>query len=128
MPETILPPVTVETEIWGPDFDKPGYQKLERRRTIREVCDDLHAILGPYPEGGEESFGIFPTLAYKDPPPEWPKGRIAVFAITGANEGHYVHVEVHDQEKRVLVLLGKTFAGKDAAWKFARRLADLLQA
>lgn len=124
--------VVVPTEIWVPDPEQhdKGYLMLERRRTIEEVYEDLRRILGRYPAGAEESFSIFPPLGWAKPSPEWPKGRIACFAVTGSNEGHYVHVEVHPSSEgtRELVLIGKTFQGADAAWALARRLADLLEA
>jgi hypothetical protein len=75
-------------------------------------------------DGAEESFGIFPTVARGR---EWPEGRTVVFPVTGGSEGHYVHVEVQTGDGRCeLMILGKGFAGPDAAWALARRLADIL--
>jgi hypothetical protein len=53
---------------------------------------------------------------------QWPEGQVAVFSVRGGSEGDYTHVEVHGQ----LLLLAKTFQGRDASWKFARNVADLL--
>lgn len=52
----------------------------------------------------------------------WPDGRIFVAPVVGGSEGHYVHVLVDGKT----VLLGKTFDGWEAAWAFARRLAEVL--
>ena len=54
----------------------------------------------------------------------WPTrdGRLAVFSVRGSSEGDYVHVEQGGK----LILLSKTFQGRDAAWTFARNVADLL--
>ena len=55
----------------------------------------------------------------------WPtrdSGHLAVFSVRGSSEGDYVHVEQGGK----LILLAKTFQGRDAAWTFARNLADLL--
>lgn len=58
---------------------------------------------------------------------DWPEGHTVVFPVTGGSEGHYVHVGVVGRDGKFHdLLLGKTFAGWDAAWAFARRVADLL--
>jgi hypothetical protein len=58
----------------------------------------------------------------------WPDySRIVVFSVRGSSEGDYVHVESFDsQGRRTLVLLAKTFSGRDAAWQGARDVADCL--
>lgn len=121
-------PVTVQTQVWTPNPERPGYLRLERTRTVREVYDDLRAIVGEYPYGGEEYFSVSPITAGLLP---WPEGRIVVFAVNGSSEGDYVHVEVQDVAyagKRTQLMLAKTLDSRDAAWAFARRLADLLEA
>lgn len=111
----------IATASYRPDPDRPGYQLHVRDRTIGEVYDDLRAVLGEYPAGGEEYFTTIPAAARS-----WPHGRIVVFSVTGSSEGDYTHVEVHGDDGRDLIFLGKTFDGRDASWDFARRLADLL--
>lgn len=113
---------TIETQVWEKD-EGSIYMKHVRDRTIGEVYDDLRQAVGEYPEGGDEYFSPMPHLASQC---KWPTGRIVVFAVTGSSEGDYVHVEVHENDKHTLILLAKTFMGRDAAWTFARRLADLL--
>ncbi|MGD9388450.1 MAG: hypothetical protein PVI87_09535 [Gammaproteobacteria bacterium] len=55
--------------------------------------------------------------------------RVIVYATTGANEGHYVYVElVGERDERTVLWSAKTFQGADHAWAIARRAADLLGA
>lgn len=117
----------IETTIWRPDPERLGISLVDRVRTVREVYDDLRAVVGEYPDGSEEYLSIMPDFRDSQTWP-CPLGRIAVFAVNGSSEGDYVHVEVHEGERRMCVLLGKTFMGRDAAWAFARQVADLLGA
>ena len=117
--------MTVETQDWRPDAARPGYLRLERVRTIGEVFADLRDAVGELGPGHDEYFAVMVNV---DAEREWPDGRIAVFAVNGSSEGDYIHVEVHAHGRRDLLILAKTFDGRDAAWTFARRLADLLEA
>jgi len=146
-------PPTVETEIWESNPDKPGYQRLARRRTVGEVHRDIMDIVGRYPPGGEEYFsvschhmvdrlqkkhrkemGIQHEMRCKECQRiynekydlEFPEGRIHISVVTGGSEGHYVHVDVHQEGKIYDVFLGKTFMGYDAAWDFAKRIGRIL--
>src|SRR5204863_8528126 len=114
----------VETEVWEPNPDEPGYLQLVRRKTVDEVMDELRTIVGEYPTGGEEYF-TSPLRLIADDEPEWPAGTIIVYAVEGSSEGDYVHVDVikHDGQ-RVAVLPAKTFTGRADARAFARRLYD----
>lgn len=114
----------VDPYVWepNPDAPYPGAVRIARKKTGREVHAELRAIVGQYPRGGEEYFACM----YDG---EWPiavGGRLAVFAVNGSNEGDYVHVEGHNGRERIPLMLAKTFHGRDAAWQFARILADLL--
>lgn len=70
---------------------------------------------------------------------------IACYAVTGANEGHYVHVDLQCEtadsngrwlkpqsrqqpNKMVTVFTGKTFGGRAEAFKIALLVAELLDA
>ena len=117
------PPVTVDTHIWAPGPD--GYRHLVRTKTIREVFDEVRAVVGPEPPGAEDYFRLPSTVS--DDNCEWPTGRVIVLAVTGDSEGHYVHVEVLNLHGCHCMMLGKTLQGKDAAWTLARQLADLLE-
>lgn len=144
----------VETDVW--EHAQPGdseypYLKRSRIKTVREVRRELLVQLGcewredddyiddspicrDAGDGGYEMEGLSDFLhmvsGYPDEPVLWPQGRIYVSSVRGSSEGDYVHVEVADPDtgKHTLVLLAKTFRGRDAAWRFARVLADLLGA
>jgi len=115
---------TVEVHVWQPRPDGSGYLDLVRTKTVREVFEEVVAIVGDLGDGHNEYFSIF---ARHGDNLLWPKGDITCFSVNGSSEGDYVHVEVHDGDRRELVLLAKTFDGRDASWAFARRLADLLE-
>ena len=131
---------TVETEVWELDPERPGgYMRLVRTKTVREVCKELADALGRGEYGdsppGSEGLHCFFDIDGGDEP--WPPGRIEVFSVRGGSEGDYVHVEVQHRDfyspdarlgQSHLLLLCKTFEGRDAAWKIARDIADLLGA
>jgi hypothetical protein len=116
-------PESVAVYEWS-ESSPNGYLHKLRTKTVREVYEELRAILGEYPDGGEEYFSIAPSVRGEA---EWPDGDIVSFSVNGSSEGDFVHVEVHRNGHRELVFLGKTFQGRDASWAFARRLADLLE-
>jgi hypothetical protein len=116
----------IATDCWQPDPDRAGYLRYVCQRTIREVVADLRRVLGEYPVGGEEYFTASKYGRRGEEITDWPKGRIAVFAVRGSNEGDYVHIEVIHEGESTIVALAKTFQGRDAAWTFARHVADLL--
>jgi hypothetical protein len=116
----------IETQIWEQNPERPeGYLRVARLKSVGEVFREIRGVFGDYPEGCEEYLNISSPLDEGTP---WPDGRIAVYPVTGSSEGHYIHVDVIDygDGHRTLVLLGKTFAGWDAAWYFARNLAEVL--
>lgn len=64
-----------------------------------------------------------------DGPKYWPTDYrwIAVFAVTGGSEGHYIHVEAISDNRRELLFLGKTFQGMDHALEIVKILSKLLE-
>jgi hypothetical protein len=114
-------PARIDTQVWEKRPD--GYLYPIRVKTVHEVLAEIRAAVGPDPAGAEEYLMASNWVPNEQP---WPTGRIAVFVVTGDSEGHYLHVEVLSDPGHQLVLLGKTFHGKDAAWALARRIADLL--
>lgn len=118
---------TCEWESYVPEEANQGgytYQRVARRKAVGEVLGEIRAIVGKYPDGAEDYLSV---LASSNDV-AWPEGRIVVYAIHGSNEGDYVHIEVHVGSHCVPQILGKTFMGRDAAWLFARKVADLLGA
>lgn len=54
---------------------------------------------------------------------------ISCYAVTGGNEGHYVHIDlIHRKDKRKIIASLKTFNGMAKAYQVARRCAELLGA
>lgn len=125
---------TIPTDIWEKDPENPGYLKYVGQRRVDDVFTDLRKAL--FRTAGTD--GSIPelenALEYFSPnsiaPELWPKGRTIVYAVTGSNEGHYIHVDVISPEGKsqgvTNIILGKTFDGFDAAWAFAGRVAKLL--
>lgn len=120
--------------------------------TIGEVYAQLRSAIEVMPDSGLESF-CCPVDWYarapeharstlvKDKPALWlltrespfPQGRwLACYAVTGSNEGHYIHVDAivdHGNDRHVVsIFQGKTFGGREAAYRIAAKCADLLGA
>lgn len=111
----------VGTSVWEPDPEHPGCSRRVGSKTVGEVFAEIVAITGREPAGAEEYFMIA-SLVPPDTP--WPDKtrRTVVHAVTGGREGHYIQVAAGGQT----LILGKTFAGWDAAWDFAKELAQIL--
>lgn len=111
------------------------YVKDETGKPVSEVFAYVKEQLKNYGEGHEEYGGIideyFHSLAAQDDGPVlWPfKARwIAVYAVTGGSEGHYVHVDaLENDEKRTNLFLAKTFRGYDHAIEIVRVLGKILE-
>jgi hypothetical protein len=115
----------IEPLVYEPDPDRPGYLRFVRAKKLREVLDEIVDATGAYPAGCSEGLGLYPGMFANDP---WPRaGRLVIFAVNGSSEGDWVHVQMQEDGRFKGLLLGKTFDGRDAAWKYARRLADLLE-
>jgi hypothetical protein len=111
----------VDTSLWEPDPEHQGCSRRVRSKTVGEVFAQIRAIVGREPAGAEEYFMICTSVSPGMPWPG-PDRRTVVYPVTGGSEGHYVHVAAGDQT----LILGKTFAGWDAAWDFAKFLAEIL--
>jgi hypothetical protein len=109
-----------------------GMLRYVGNRKAIEVYTDLVAALGTMHDDCEYSAlghtlrdeGMVEVPRYR---------RIAVFPVKGANEGHYVHVDLYvwnpDLAQTIVVplMLVKTFMGMDHARAIANRLADALE-
>ena len=122
-------------------FLKPVCEECATRWALRvpiegrkpsEICKDLDEILKV--EGMQEE-GIACSARWNQgedqPITKW--RWVSVFPVTGTNEGHYIHIDLHlgyGQEKGKTLNLGilKTFNGWDRAWEVAKRIAFLLEA
>lgn len=133
----IVPHGVVSTHVWACDAhpEQRGYLEMVRRLTIREVFESLCEAL----ELGVDEWGspqlppgideYFHTGLHVDGERPWPDGRMVVYVVTGGSEGHYIHVDVHSSDHVPIhetLMLGKTFAGWEAAWDAARVIGNAL--
>jgi len=110
-----------------------GMLRYVGNRPAREVSKDLVAALGAVLDECEytslghpfEYGGLVEVPQYR---------RVVTYAVTGGNEGHYAHVDLHvvsetDPTQTVVVplMLVKTFLGMEHARAIANRLADALE-
>jgi len=124
---------TIEIQQYEAIPEKPGFLRPIDNASIKHVCDSLDAFLKRKGYAWDlEYFGIFAEQKANRP---FPKFRwIAVFAVTGSNEGYYIHVEAITQDrikgdKRELVYLAKTLS-QDMTWCYevCGAIAQFLQA
>lgn len=114
-----------------------GYIRRSHGRPVGEIVADLtkriSRLVDEYATlGGDFKYARGVENVYETECPE--AQRIAVYAVTGGSEGHYVHVDLHVREgeygnARLVVrslMLVKTFKGMKHARKIANRLADAL--
>lgn len=137
---------TIETQIWEPNPENLPYLRLARCRTVEEVYQDIKNRLKQIPCPGEDcslldSMDYFSISLRNQATGEierdksWPERYrwISCFAVTGSNEGYYIHVEVitpddKGPEKRTLLYLGKTFVSMDTALIISNELTKMLGA
>jgi hypothetical protein len=113
------------------------------KKTVRQVLRRLNRVLQREGLHGQLEYGFDPNRDYGDRQ-GW-AGRttwgelhrtythLACFAVAGANEGDYIHIEWlgwgdNGAGRRQVVALGKTFAGPAVALAIAARCAHLLGA
>ncbi len=112
-----------------------GYVRDEVGKTVEDVFAYVKAQLKTYATGHEEYGGIIDEYLSNSErrPGTWPiRARwIAVYAVTGGSEGHYVHVDaIEDTETGRTcsgLFLAKTFRGYDHACEIARVLGKILE-
>jgi len=130
------PPEPVEIEVYEPNPEKPGCLRHVRNRTIQEIYDELVKRLKKdrlYPDEYFEIVGCSCCSSWGER--EFPRFRtIACYPVTGASEGHYIHVDAlvfrEDIRSRLLecvpIFLGKTFQGFEFAAQVAAACAKHL--
>lgn len=129
----------IEIYVYEPDPEKPGCLRHVRNRTIKEVYDDLVSRLKAEDLLPDEYFSIssYDVVSWKRGDLEFPRFRfIACFPVTGASEGHYIHVGVLVERtdvkpplvELVPIFIGKTFQGFDFAAAVAAACAKHLGA
>jgi len=133
MHETVRP-----IEIYLYEQGEPGFARYTGNRPVGEVFKELKRRL--------EAEGLLPEeyFCLEYPEPLKPKAeapfpkfrRLACYAVTGVNEGYYVHVDAlvpcYELDlpflQAVPVFLGKTFQGMDFACRVAAACARHLGA
>jgi hypothetical protein len=123
-----------ETSIYEKDPEKPGYLRFLRMATYQELFDYCDKVLRS--SGIHDELEYFDLMQHKSADLPLPRHLkwLAVFAVTGGSEGHYVHVEIIYQGEdirkgyeRECVLLAKDLGGKfDTALKVVSLLTPLL--
>ena len=121
---------TIPLEEW--EEEENGYVYYVRSRLLREIRDDLSKALEK--EGLLEEGVYYHSQRGNETFPH-PWRSIACFAVTGTNEGHYVHVEVFLdgvdtklEHKAKLLFSIKTFLGFEKAQHIAAACTRLLGA
>ena len=122
------------------DVNEEGYITNERGRRVKDIIKDLNAALARMPwddQGWSGDYDGF-SPSYKSHsvsddavPFMWPAQWhwISVYAVTGASEGDYVHIDVIGRDgSREMMACYKTFGGRQQALQIANRTAILLGA
>lgn len=126
--EIVDPFITcIETDVYEPVPDKPGLIRWVRQRTVDEVYKDTVRFLkeqGLYDELDYFSQGGLTADKNRDFP-KW--NWVACYAVKGASEGYYIHLDVITADTGILVPLftGKTFGGMDFALKVSNALTKV---
>lgn len=97
-----------------------------------KIINVLQYLKGKMPSDMiDEYFTVGAVTKYEKPNATWPTEYkwIAVYPVTGGSEGHYVHVDIINNDGgREMVFLAKTFQGMGHAQKIANTLQELLAA
>lgn len=115
--------------------------KIPVEATVRDVLDLLRQELAGDPlaaAGIDDGLSVFPRdIADRQFRTCYPQMRwVAAYAVRGANEGWYVHVDAVCNSAQITeqghvarsIYIGKGFAGMPAAAHAAARISELLEA
>ena len=125
--ERDLIPATIDPWVFEQDPGKPeGTLRFVRTRTLGEVYDGLVSLVDDLGEGHNEYLSLMPGLDRDEP---WPVGQMLISPVNGSSEGDYTRIAVVTESGDYrLLILAKTFDGRDASWRFARLCADIFEA
>jgi hypothetical protein len=128
----------IERWITDPEKGRP-YIKFDRMATYKEILEAVsdHLARVPCTTYKEDGYTLYALMEYLSVRPfchgnyetQIPRFKwLACWAVPGANEGYYIHVETIDNEgKRTLILLGKILVGPfDVALEIANEIAKFL--
>lgn len=132
-------PYELVLEEWAPEVEtftgeETGYTKRVKGRPLAEILKKLSSGLEDAGFRIDEYFDVGSDARYTREWTEWPANvrRVAVFAVEGGSEGHYVHVDVYTPNKAANglevtnVFLLKTFLGMEHALRLSNELTRLL--
>lgn len=111
------------------DDKNNGFVRREKGRDAREVLADLEYEMQEVLADVEYSC-VSCAFKYNHASQEIPDyQQLACYAVTGGNEGHYVHVDlVMPGGEHVPLFTFKTLMGSEHAWQITMKAADLLAA
>lgn len=124
----------IQLDFWEPVPEKPGFVQRVAGRKIVDVHAELIARLrdaAPDYEGCSLAYRWTLAPGADVSQHRWPATYhwIACYAVTGSNEGHYVHVDLVDQDGRTIpMFLIKSFLGREHAQRIAALCAEWLDA
>ena len=120
--------------IWDA-FPREWLKAYDRRRYKAEALANIKRNSLPWMEGGFHTFAWsaidgLASLWPKQLASLWPKQWtwIAVYAVTGASEGHYVHITLLSDNGAQHIAMLKTFSGWEKACLIAQTAGRLLGA
>lgn len=113
----------IEIERYKPNLDNPGYLTFLGYITVKELYDEIEkrwkAIAISYQNEPSLLYNfldyfrsvlllnIIQALTIPLPIPN--HKALAIYAVTGSNEGHYIHIDAIDNDTRSPLIVGKTF-------------------
>lgn len=123
-PEVRTTPTTTYEVAFGLCFNETG-------RSISVVLEETRKKLEKLGLLPDEYFGIAPILSLSTFPVNY--HWLACYAVTGGNEGHYIHVDIIGNDgERTAIFVGKTLkegsAGMQFSYQVAGALAEMLGA
>jgi hypothetical protein len=127
-------------EDWAPEVEvitgePTGYTCLVGGRPLGEILRKLSVGLSDAGLIVDEYFDVGTDARLTRNWDHWPSNvfRVAVFAVEGGSEGHYVHVDVYTRDdpggelKVTNVFLLKTFLGMEHALRLSNELTRMLE-
>lgn len=131
----------IEIERYEPHPDKVGYVRYIGNITVKELYDQINnrlkTISTTYHNepcslyGLLEYFSIGVTIKQSEEEGKRPIPNhrdIAIYVVTGSNEGHYIHIDAIATDTRTSLIMGKTFCGLEMAILIANEITKMLYA
>lgn len=129
---------TIEIHRYEPNLTNPGYLRYIGNITVKELYDEIETRLKTisityYNEhsslyGLLEYFSIGVIIKHEKASnlPIPTHSNLAVYVVTGTNEGHYIHIDAISRDTHKSLILGKTFCGLEIAIQIANEITRML--